>query len=46
MIESFKMPASLRLFVLAAMARTYPRVVWLYRSRTWLVQETLLPVLR
>ena len=39
------MRPTLRLFLLAAMARTYPRVVWLYRSRTWLVQETLLPVL-
>jgi ABC-2 type transport system permease protein len=36
---------ALRLFVAAAAARTYPRVVWLYRSRTWLIQETLLPVL-
>jgi ABC-2 type transport system permease protein len=34
-----------RLFLLAMLARTYPRVAWLFRSRTWLVQETLLPVL-
>lgn len=36
---------SLRLFFIAMLARTYPRVAWLFRSRTWLVQETLLPVL-
>jgi len=36
---------SLRLFLIAMLARTYPRVAWLFRSRTWLVQETLLPVL-
>lgn len=39
------MPSSLRLFVDAALARTYPRVAWLFRSRTWIVQETVLPVL-
>ncbi|MBX9583479.1 MAG: ABC transporter permease [Gemmataceae bacterium] len=39
------MPSSLRLFVDAARARTYPRVAWLFRSRTWIFQETLLPVL-
>lgn len=37
--------STLRLFLLATLARTYPRVAWLFRSRTWLVQETLLPVL-
>ena len=26
-------------------ARTYPRVAWLFRSRTWMIQETVLPVL-
>ena len=36
---------SVRLFFIAMLARTYPRVAWLFRSRTWLVQETLLPVL-
>ncbi len=35
----------MRLFLIAALARTYPRVAWLFRSRTWLVQETVLPVL-
>ena len=39
------MPSSFRLFVDAARARTYPRVAWLFRSRTWVFQETLLPVL-
>lgn len=38
------MPA-LQLFTAAAWARTYPRVAWLFRSRVWLVQETLLPIL-
>lgn len=37
--------STVRLFFAAAWARTYPRLVWLYRSRTWLLQETLLPVL-
>ncbi|MFO0935333.1 MAG: ABC transporter permease [Gemmataceae bacterium] len=37
--------STFRLFLFAAMARTYPRVAWLFRSRTWLVQETLLPIL-
>lgn len=36
---------SIRLFVMAALARTYPRVAWLFRSRIWLIQETVLPVL-
>ena len=39
------MRQSLRLFYLAMMARTYPRVIWLVRNRTWLLQETLLPML-
>ena len=33
------------LFLDAARARTYPRVAWLFRSRSWMLQETLLPVL-
>ena len=24
---------------------TYPRAAWLFRSRTWMIQETVLPVL-
>jgi len=39
------MPSVFKLFVAAAVARTYPRVAWLFRSRTWMVQETVLPVL-
>ena len=39
------MPDSFRLFFAAAWARTYPRVAWLFRSRTWMIQETILPVL-
>lgn len=39
------MPSSLRLFTDAAIARTYPRVAWLFRSRSWMIQETVLPVL-
>ena len=37
--------SSVKLFAAAAWARTYPRVAWLFRSRIWLLQETLLPVL-
>ena len=37
--------SSLKLFAAAALARTYPRVAWLFRSRTWMIQETVLPVL-
>ncbi len=39
------MSSSLRLFIDAALARTYPRVAWLFRSRSWMIQETVLPVL-
>lgn len=34
-----------RLFVAAALARSYARVAWLFRSRAWMIQETVLPVL-
>jgi ABC-2 type transport system permease protein len=37
--------SSIRLFTDAALARTYPRVAWLFRSRSWMIQETILPVL-
>jgi ABC-2 type transport system permease protein len=37
--------SSLKLFADAALARTYPRVAWLFRSRAWMIQETVLPVL-
>lgn len=36
---------SLHLFIAAMLARTYPRVAWLFRSRSWIIQETILPVL-
>ena len=39
------MYAELRLFVQATLARTYPRVAWMFRNSTWLLQETLLPLL-
>lgn len=39
------MSSSFRLFAAAALARTYPRVAWLFRSRSWMIQETVLPVL-
>ena len=39
------MRLSVQLFVAAAVARTYPRVAWLFRSQSWMIQETILPVL-
>lgn len=36
---------TIRLCVQAALARAYPRAVWMLRNRTWVFQETLLPVL-
>jgi ABC-2 type transport system permease protein len=39
------MSSSLTLFTQAALARAYPRAMWMTRNRTWLFQETLLPVL-
>ncbi len=39
------MPPALDLFWKAMMARTWPRVAWMFRHRTWLIQETLLPML-
>ena len=36
---------SLSLFARAVQARTYPRLIWMIRHRTWLLQETVLPVL-
>ena len=35
----------LMLFGQAALARAYPRVAWMFRNRTWLIQETVLPLL-
>jgi ABC-2 type transport system permease protein len=39
------MPSPFKLFLVAVQARTYPRVAWLMRSRSWMIQETVLPVL-
>jgi ABC-2 type transport system permease protein len=39
------MRSKLELFTKAALARAYPRAAWMFRNRTWLFQETLLPVL-
>lgn len=36
---------TLTLFTQAMLARAYPRAVWMFRNRTWILQETLLPVL-
>jgi ABC-2 type transport system permease protein len=36
---------SFKLFVQAVQARTYPRLAWLVRSNSWMIQETVLPVL-
>lgn len=36
---------TIRLSLQAALARAYPRAVWMFRNRTWVFQETLLPVL-
>jgi ABC-2 type transport system permease protein len=38
-------PNTATLFITAALARSYARVAWLFRSRVWIVQETVLPVL-
>src|SRR5262245_61413626 len=40
-----RMRSALTLFAQAALARAYPRAAWMFRNRTWLFQETLLPVL-
>jgi len=34
-----------QLFYRAVQARTYPRIAWMYRHKTWIFQETLLPIL-
>jgi ABC-2 type transport system permease protein len=39
------MTDGLRLFGVAALARTWPRVAHIARNRQWLIQETLLPLL-
>jgi ABC-2 type transport system permease protein len=39
------MPTPFKLFLAAVGARTYPRLAWLFRSNSWMIQETVLPVL-
>ena len=39
------MPSTPRIVVATILARTYPRVAWMFRHRTWIIQETLLPML-
>jgi ABC-2 type transport system permease protein len=34
-----------QLFYRAVQARTYPRIAWMYRHKTWIFQETLMPIL-
>jgi ABC-2 type transport system permease protein len=33
------------LFIQGMLARSYARVIWLFRNRLWIVQETILPIL-
>lgn len=35
----------MKLFVQAMLARSYARVIWMVRNRTWIIQETVLPIL-
>src|SRR5262245_15239799 len=37
--------AFLTLFVQSMLARSYARVIWMFRNRTWIIQETILPIL-
>lgn len=37
--------AALTLFVQSMLARSYARVIWMFRNRTWIIQETILPIL-
>lgn len=39
------MKAAITLFLQAMFARSYARVIWMFRNRTWIFQETLLPML-
>lgn len=39
------MQASITLFFQAMFARSYARVIWMFRNRTWIFQETILPIL-
>ncbi|CAN5555540.1 ABC transporter permease [soil metagenome] len=35
----------LALFFQGMTARSYARVIWMFRNRTWIIQETILPIL-
>ena len=39
------MQVSITLFLQAMFARSYARVIWMFRNRTWIFQETILPIL-
>jgi ABC-2 type transport system permease protein len=39
------MYAAITLFLQAMLARSYARVIWMFRNRTWIFQETILPLL-
>lgn len=39
------MQASITLFLQAMFARSYARIIWMFRNRTWIFQETILPIL-
>ena len=39
------MQASITLFLQAMFARSYARIIWMFRNRTWILQETILPIL-
>lgn len=39
------MRAAVTLFLQAMLARSYARVIWMFRNRTWILQETILPML-
>lgn len=35
----------MKLFLQSMLARSYARVIWMFRNRTWIIQETILPIL-
>jgi ABC-2 type transport system permease protein len=44
-VMSKSMPNAIVLFFQAMCARSYARVIWMFRNRTWIFQETILPIL-
>jgi ABC-2 type transport system permease protein len=44
-LRSNPMSHAILLFFQAMGARSYARVIWMFRNRTWIVQETILPIL-